>query len=300
MDILICLMLEAYKKYGDVLKFDKNDIDHLAKKYNAFEKITCNEIGWFILYEAGYLSREKFASLLDIEFIDDNWYLLVDDFDDILSDDTMIQILKGDTDIYDWQSYDNNISNWWGDYTEETLSQIIEYCDENGLEVEIDDEMVLLSKDTLKIIKGDIFINEDEKLVDYIDDDGLEDLKYILNNALCESQSLADEAAAYKAVKDEVEDKIGSYEQKYTGKKDKNGNPIYKYYFDLNIEFKEIKEWLIEEYGEFEFDDENYGNLMSILSEMGYFSDAKAPDWNYINGYIDKETLNEITQNGLM
>lgn len=299
MDILICLMLEAYKKYGDVLKFDKNDIDHLAKKYNAFEKITCNEIGWIILYENGYLSREKFASLLDIEFIDDKWYLVVDDFDDILSDDTMIKILRGDADVYDWQSYDNDISDWWRNYTEETLTEIINYCDKNGLEVEIDDEIVLLSNDNLKLIKGDIYINEDEKLVDYINDDSLEDLKDILNDAICESQALADEVAAYKAVKDEVEDKIGTYEHKDTGKKDKNGNSIYKYYFDLNINFKEIKESLIEYYGEFVFDDENYGNLMTILSDNGHFSEAKAPDWNYIYGSIDDETLNEVTQNRL-
>lgn len=299
MDILICLMIEAYEKYGDVLKFNKNDIDHLAKKYNAFKNITCNEAGWFLLYEEGYLSRDKLASLLDIEFIDDKWYLVVDDFDDILSDETMIEILKGENDRYDWQIYDNNISDWWRDYTEETLTEIINYCDKNGLEVEIDDEIVLLSNDNLKLIKGDIYINEDEKLVDYINDDSLEDLKDILNNAICESQFFANEAAAYKAVKDEVEDEIGTYEHKDTGKKDKNGHIIYKYYFDLNINFDEIKEWLIEGYGEFEFDDQNYGGLKYILNEMDYFSEAKAPNWDYIYGSIDDETLNEVTQDRL-
>ena len=60
----------------------------------------------------------------------------------------------------------------------------------------------------------------------------------------------------------------------------------------------QVENFLKDEYGEYEFYDETYGNLFSILNEMDFF-DFKKPNYDYINANITKEILNDETQNRL-
>jgi hypothetical protein len=296
---LILTMLTAYEEYGTALNFDENDIKNFIKNYSiSFDEIErdINELGWIILWENKLISDKYFCKLMEIEIISGDTYLVINNFNDILSKDYIfeIEILNGEYDYNpsDYNGYD--IGTWWYYYNENTKKEIIKYCIDNGLE--IDDE--LLTDENLIFKNDDIYFN-DQKFVNYIDDRDLIDLNNILNDALSEAQDSADADEYYNKIKNAFEKDIGDIEHKSKKviKEDKE-KTVDLLYIKLNISWSEIKSELEGLYNKFEFEDCNYGNLQYILNEIEYFN-FKKPYYDYISGSIDKDTLNEYTVNRL-
>lgn len=286
MDDLILSMIVGYGKYGDILGFNKSDIDNFINKYNYLENINCNERGYILLWKNKYINNEQFGKYMEIEFKDDKIYLVTDDFSDILGKDydTEISILNGESDSYTGNIYDNDVSNYWNDYDEDTIKSIYDYCIKNELEIEGE----VITKENTKIENGDIFFN-DESLSNYIDDeDGLSELKDELNFAICEAQESADIDEIYQKVKNAFIDEVGEY--KWIGDK------LY-IELDKNI-IDEVEEYLVDTYGEFDFDTEDFGFMLPILKDMEKF-DFRTPNYDHIYGTIDNDVLNELTINRL-
>ena len=297
-------MLVAYDDYGDKLNFTKIDIENLMKKNNVIEKITdkksyvnCNERAWIILHDNKYVTTEQFNEKFDIIYKDKKWWLALDSFGDILDNkkfSTEIEILDGE---FDWNKYshdyydNHDISNWWSDLTEDTLKEIIKALLESG--IEIDDEE--LTEDNLKLIDGDIFFNK-TKLIDLMDNEDLEELKKCLSYAISEAQEYADNDESYNQIKNNFIKSIGNFEMIDV---EENGKTKQKIYLQVDDVWENVSDFLKYEYGEYEFEDETYGNLISILKEMEYFDDFKAPNYDYIYGDIDIDFLNECVVNRL-
>lgn len=296
---LILTMISTYGEYGDKLNFTKSDIDNIMKKYNFLNNIQCNELGLIVLYKNKYITPEIFADKMDVKYIDKNFWLVVDGFDDILSKEyeSEIKILDWDDDWWtnsDW--YENDISYHWDDYTEDTLKEIIKYCIDNGIEV--DDELMDESNTILK--NGDIYFN-DEKLVDMIDNDEFDELKTILNGAICEAQNSADQSETYTKVKDAFEYGIGPFEKKmvdYTSKYTKETKNVEKLYVRLDFSMNDVEKHLKYHYAKYDFVDESFGDLFQVLRDMEFF-DFKVPYYDNISGDIDNDLLNEFTREQL-
>lgn len=295
---LVLIMIDAHTEYGDELGFNKSDIDKIIKKYDFYKHISCNELGWIILWENGYITDELFANKMDVAVIDKNIYLIVNSFDDILGRDyeTEIKVLDWDDDLGapSYCDYDADVSYNWRYYNETTLKAIMEYCFKNGLVID-DEEMT----EENTILKNDNIYFNDKELNDLIDDDSLEELKDILNIAICEAEDSANRDTMYDAVKKAFENAIGSIERKtvkgidYKTRKEIDVEKIY-IKLNLNLNMNNIKQFLRDSYGEIEYIDESYGDLIHILKEMELF-DFKKPNYDYISGDIDNDTLNEIT-----
>jgi hypothetical protein len=296
-------MLVAYEDYGDELGFTKDDIDNLIKEHKILNNIDCNERGWIILWKNKYISNETFAKHMDLEYdavppftAKKNFWIIADDFEDLLSRkyEFEAKILDGD---YDWNYgdfYDVDVDQHFSDYDQKTLEAIIEYCDKKGFEIENDDEeSILMTKENMKIVDNQIIINDNIKLVDVLDQ--LDDLDQILNNAICEAQESADQDEVYKKIEQSFIDEVGEYTRKIFKI---NGQEIEKLLVRFDGDWFDIENELKDTYGDYEFQQENYGNLRSILSENDKFN-FRTPDYNYIYGSIDDVTLNEYTQNRL-
>lgn len=303
---LILTMIETHSDYGDDLNFTKVDIENLMKKCNFLKNIGCNELGWIILYKNKYITPEQFADHMDIECINDRFYLIVDSFDEVLSKkdyETEISALDWDDDWWnDGDYYDANIGLYhWSDYTEETLKEIMNFCFRQGLI--IDDEEMDENNTILK--NGKVYF-KDQELVDLIDDYDLDELKTELNNAVCEAQNNADRDYTYNEIKNAFVKKIGSFERKMVEKtvynkekKIKEIKNVEKIYIRLNFNIKDIEAFLRDEYAKYDFIDETYGSLKTVLQGMEFF-DVKFPDYDYIgNGSIDDDYLNEMTRERL-
>lgn len=290
---LILTMLAALEDYND-LNFTKTDIDNFIKKYNILdEKKDCNERGWILLWKNKYLSDNEFFKLMGIdEYKNGNYYLIFDNFDDILGSkyETEIDFLNGEVDWNPSSWYKVDVETYWRDYTENTLKEIAKYCIDKGLE--IDDE--LMTEENTKIIDGKLFFNN-INLKDLIDEDDLEDLRSILNDAICEAQDNAEYSEAYNKIVNNFKNKIGDFERITV---EEDGKKIEKIKIKINIDMFDIENALKDWYGDFDFEQANYGDLYQILREMEYF-EFDVPDYNYIYASIDDDTLNEITVNKL-
>lgn len=283
MDNLILTMIVAHKKYGDAIGFTKDDINNIIKKHNYLNNIRCNEIGSIVLWENKYIDNVTFAKHMDIEIIDDKMCLVVNNFGDVLSKkdyETEIAILDGEDETWGTSYYDVDIDDYSGDYNEDTLKAILDNCIKN--EYEIDDEVI--TAENTKIVDSVIYF-KDEELLDYIDE--LDDLKIDLSWGIIEAQADADRNEAYEKIKGYFESAVGDFQWKDD-----------KLIIKLDVDINDVKHFLKESYGDYEFDQENYGNLQSILNEMEYF-DIDTPDYNYLYGTIDEDYLNEYTQNRL-
>jgi hypothetical protein len=298
---LILTMIDTHSEYGDTLNFTKTDIDNIIKKYN-FKNIDCNELGWIILWKNKYITVEEFAKHMNVECIDNNFYMIVDSFDKVLSDDykSEISALDWDDDWWskDWNSdsyYNDSYKQWWDDYTEDTLKEIMKYCFKHGFVIE-DDEM---NENNTVLKNGKLYFN-DQELVDLIDEDELDDLKDVLNQSISNAQDDADRDEVYNTIKDAFINKIGPFERKMvsiTDKETKEIKEIEKIYIRLNFDMDDVETFLKNEYNEYDFIDENYGDLIYVLKEMDFFNFKI----NYDNsgGLIDEEYLNEITRDRL-
>jgi len=286
-------MLVAYEEFGNELKYSKNDIDILINQNKILDNITCNERGCIILWDKKYITTEKFADLMDIEYIDNEFWMVFDGFDDVLSNkiyETEIKTLSGEMDWEGGNYYDADVKSYWGDYDETTLKRLIEFCVDKG--IEINDE--LMTKENTIIKDKDIYFN-DKKLVDFIDDDDLYDLKNTLNNSICEAQESAEMSEVYKKTVESFEESIGEFKWE-TIKKD--GKDVEKLFIKVNVDFNDIDYYLKDLYGEYEFEEESFGSLYHILNEMDFF-EFSVPDYRYIYNSIDDDELNDITRNRL-
>ena len=302
---LVLSMIDEYNEYGDALNFTKSNIDKIVKKYNMNYK-QCNELGYIILLKNKYITYEQFCNYMDVEYIDGKVYLVIESFDDILSNkyEYEIEALDGDVDWGDryYDNYwENDVKSYWSDYTEETLKEIMAFCFKKGIEIE--DELMDENNTVLK--NGKLFFN-DQELDELIDDDEFDELKSELNSAICEAQNSADRDHVYKLIEDAFVDKIGSFERKTVevmkfnyDKNIKEQVDVEKIYIQLDFDLNEIETFLRDQYNKYNFIDESYGNLMSILKEMEFF-DFDTPDYRYNgNGSIDYDYLNEITRERL-
>ena len=296
---LVLSMIDEYNEYGDALNFTKSNIDKIVKKYNMNYK-QCNELGYIILLKNKYITYEQFCNYMDVEYIDGKVYLVIESFDDILSNkyEYEIEALDGDVDWGDryYDNYwENDVKSYWSDYTEETLKEIMAFCFKKGIEIE--DELMDENNTVLK--NGKLYFN-DQELDELIDDDELDELKSELNRAICEAQNSADRDHVYELIEKAFENKVGTFERrvknvmKYNYDKNiKEQVDVEKIYIQLDFDLNEIETFL--RYNKYNFIDESYGNLMSILKEMEFF-DFDAPDYRYNdNGWIDNNFLNEIT-----
>lgn len=296
MDILILTMLGALKDFSEAdLNFTKKDVDAISKNNLDLNNINCNEVGLIVLYENGYITIEKLAELLDCEYEDGQFTITIDSFSDILNDNKYsyeIEILDQTIDYEPhYSDYDADVKYHWDEYDEDTLQSIVEFCIDKKLEY---DEVLMTSGNT-KVIDGKAYFNDDE-IEDLIDDDDLEELHDVLNNAIQEAQEMADRYEAENKVVSSFEDKVGTYERDYiktSGGKEKEIITI-----KLNIDLAEIKSEFVSYYGEYEYEYEYYGNLISMLSDHDFF-DFDTPDYNYISGTVEKSDLNEITNDRL-
>ena len=289
MDNLILSMITSYNEYGNdiFLGFNKNDIDNFIKKYNYLDNIHCNERGYIVLWKNKYIDNKKFEKYMDIEFKDNKLYIVCDGFDDIFSNgyDTEIGILTGELDWMSYDSYDNDIGMYyWSDYNEDTIKDIYAFCIKKGLDIE--DEV--MTEDNTKIENGDILFNG-VSLKKYIDDEnGLSELYLELNNAIISAQESADQNEMYDIIRNKFVNEIGNFEWK-----DK------KLYIEINENIiNEAEEFLIDDYGEYDFEKEQYGSLLYILKEMEKF-EIRFPDLDNIYATIDEDLLNEYTQENL-
>jgi len=300
---LILTMIAAYDDYGDELNFTKSDIDIFIKKYDIIKDLKssdCNERGYIILWNNNYISNEKFADLMDIYYIDGKFWMLFDSFKDMLQEkyETEADILDGELEWYPNSYYDidsSSFEDYWDNYNEETLQEIIKYCDKHGEEIETDDgETILITKENTKIINGDIFINGDIRLYDFIDE--LSDLRQTINNGILNAQDSADQSKVYNTVVNNFKNDVADFKW---GTIKKDGKDVEKVFLNLNdVDWDKIESDLKGEYGEYEFEQANYGSLYHILNEYEFFS-FKQPNYDYLYGTIDGDMLNDCVQSQL-
>jgi len=294
---LVLTMIAAYDDYETELGFTKDDINNIIKKYKALDDLKeSNEIGWIILWKNKYISNEIFAKLMDVEYEDKDFWIVCDNFDDVLSKEyeTEIEILDGNLDWEPGETYDVELYYHWNSFTEETLKDIVKFCIDKGFE--IDDE--LMTEENTIFKDGDIYFigSDDEKRIyDLLNDDELEDLKSSLNIAICEAQESADQSEMYRAVKKAFINSVGEYKYKTINV---DGKDEEKLYIRMDIDWVDIESRLKDEYGDFDFDTENYGSLLYILKEYEYF-DFRVPDYDRLSGSIDDDIMNEYIQNRL-
>ena len=309
---LILMMIVAFDNFGTELNFTKEDIDRMIKENDVFDdkyvNLNINERAYIILLKNGYITKEHFAKHMDIEFEDkntkdpfrDSFYIIVDGFDDVLNDnhDTEIKMLDGNYEDWNYDNYyDVDVSQYWDDYTEKTLKNILVYCITNKLEIEDEDgEMIVMTAENTTFKNGDIYFNDTPlyKLINK--EDGLKELKDELNFAICEAQESADMGECYNKAKNAFIDNVGEYEIKTVTAGDKTKDKLY---IKIDKSLSEINDFLIERYGEYDFEEEEYGNIPIILRSGMEIYDYRPVDFDNIYASIDDDTLNEYTQNRL-
>jgi len=312
---LILSMIKANEDYENELNFTKSDIVNFMKKYNFKSEIEeCNEIGWIILLRNKYITNEEFAKLMDVEYKEDKFWLVIDSFDNILSDkyETEIKILNQNDDnewwdVCNYYEVSDIESYYWSIYTEDTLKNIIKYCIDNGIEIENEDGKDELMTDENTYLKqdkkgiNDIYFKyengEEVNLSSLLDDDEFEELKTILNSSICEAQDDADKSEIYNDIMKEFESSIGVIKRdtikqiNYKGEE----HDIDKIYINLDkLKLSDVESFLQDDYEEYDFESKNYGSLIHILKEMEYF-EFRTPDYNNVYGSIDNDILNEYT-----
>lgn len=307
---LVLNILYQYLEHGDKIRFTKNEIDKLIKD-NDVVKNNDNELGNILLWENGYLSSENLAKSLKLEYEDKNFYLIIDDFSDILNEKDYsyeIDILNNEYE-YDYScDYKPDID--WSNFTTQTISAIIDYLIEKKVEIDTFDNSIVITEDNSKP-DGDIKIDDEWiSIEELIDEDGLEELKSILENAICEAQHHADIDKIETQLINSFESNIGVYQRvdrkrKYWDKesgsqKEKDVEVIR---IKLDIDWDDIKTFLKETYewrGTIDFEEEKYGDYLEIMNEFSDGFEIDTPDYNYVYGTIDNDYLNESIRDRLL
>jgi hypothetical protein len=294
MENFLLKLIYGYEQFGDEIGFSKEEIDNLVKENLDIDELKCNERGLIVLWKNGYLSNEKFGKFMGLEYEDKDFWLVESSFCDILNE-PICEILDGD---YDW-NYDvysdystNDIQNYyWRDYTVETLKDIIDFCIRRKLEINVEE----ITKSNTIIKDNDIYFN-DKKFVNYLKEDDLEELGDVLKFSIGEAQYVAEIDGYTKEIKDNFIEKVGEYKWKTVT--NQKGKTEGKLYIKMDVDWDEIEKNLKDWYGDFEFEDGEFGSLYHILREMDVF-DIEIPDDRYNNYDFDDKLLNEITSNRL-
>lgn len=283
--LTMLVALENFK-YED-LRINKDDVTKIIMQHNLLEKRMWNERGTIVLWRNDYLTSGEFAKMMEIEYEDNEFWIVAESFEDIIGECTEAEILDSNLKWYHSDYYHVNVSDFWLDYTKETLKAIIDFCIKKGFEI----NDVLMTSENLKLIDGDIYFN-DTKLIDLIDESDLDNLRTSLNSSIIEAQDSADQNYAYKKVKKAFKNNIGDYKWKKIKIDGKDKNMLY-----VKVDINKIEQKLIDHYGTYEFIDEDYGNLFYAMKDFDMFKiDVNL---EYLYGDIDNTILNEYTQSRL-
>ena len=276
---LLMTMIVTYDNYGDSIGYTKEELDNLVKKWDLTNQ-DFNELSSIILYEEGYITKDEFAKSLDVEIGDDgDFWMVFNDFESVLGSDFTFEakVLSGriweDWNPSSYTDYDFSLS----DFSEKTLKAIIEYCTDNGCEIDTDDEL-LLTKDNMRIENGSIYVN-DENLDEHMEDDGMSELKNNIQIGIADAHESAEASEIYDQCKRNFKDGIGEF--KMVDRKNGKGEDLW---VRVEADLSEIKSSLEEGYmysGVVDYVEESYGEIYYVLKEYDYL-DMDKPNYDYL------------------
>ena len=270
------------------LNFSKDDIDYFINKDNLLDKLDCDDKGIIILWQNNYIDNNIFSKEMGTYYEDGIFYLVYNNFEELLvNNETEAKIM--DDDIYLFENeytYENIIIDYWYMFNIDTLNHIINFCVENKLKIKEE----FITHQNTKIINNDIYF-KDKPLKKYLNK--LSKLENLLLMIINDSISIAYYDAAYKKIKNMIEDNIGTFKWKRI-----YNNKDESLLVNVNITWYEVLKYLDEYSDDFDFESSNYGSLTHILKDMNYFDIGNV---NYDNLYInlDKVELNNNIINNL-
>ena len=71
---LVVSMIVAHEKYGDAIRFTKEDIDIIIQENVDWERANYNELAAIILWRSKYITLEQFAKKMDLEVENGTYY----------------------------------------------------------------------------------------------------------------------------------------------------------------------------------------------------------------------------------
>lgn len=298
---LLISMIVAYEEYGDSIGYTKEELDKFIQQYELF-KLNWNELGALVLYDYKYISKEKFAEVMELEVDDDGFWMEFNDFEDALPSDFEFEakVLDGrmweDWTPFDYYEYDFDL----GDFTEETLKAVIDFCDRNGCEIETDDDEILLTKDNMRIEKGTIYVGN-ENLNEHMDDDGMDELKREIQYGISDAHESAEADEIYTSVKDNFEEGVGSY--KFVSIKNSKGKSVDMLWVKVEADLSEVMSDLKDAYtynGETTYStaQHDFGNMYHVLHEFD-FIEMKKPYYDNSYSSPSRELTDECVRNRL-
>ena len=270
------------------LNFSKDDIDYFINKDNLLDKLDCDDKGIIILWQNNYIDNNIFSKEMGTYYEDGIFYLVYNNFEELLvNNETEAKIM--DDDIYLFENeytYENIIIDYWYMFNIDTLNHIINFCVENKLKIKEE----FITHQNTKIINNDIYF-KDKPLKKYLNK--LSKLENTLLMVFNDSIAIAYYDAAYKKIKNMIEDNIGTFKWKRI-----YNNKDESLLVNVNITWYEVLKYLDEYSDDFDFESSNYGSLTHILKDMNYFDIGNV---NYDNLYInlDKVELNNNIINNL-
>lgn len=301
--LLISMIIE-YDNYGDSIGYNKLELEGLIQEYQLFQKGKWNELGSIVLYELGYISKDRFCKELDLELDDGDFWIIFDNFEDVLPKDFEFEAKFLDGNIWeDWQpsdyyDYDFSIS----DFNDNVLKEIVNYCIKNECSIELDDDEIITSKDNIKIKDGKIYIGS-EDLDEHIDDDGMEELKREIQFGISEAHDHAEQDAFYEKIKSNFISGIGEYKYKNVDVIINNKNKNVEKLLVKVDDFDNIKRELEDTYtynGKTTYSEEDYhfGSMYHVLNELGLIEMDK-PNYDYLYSSPNSDTINDCVINRL-
>ena len=291
---LLISMIVAYEEYGDSISYTKEELDNFIDDYELLKQ-DWNELGSLVLYDYKYISEQKFADVMDLEVEDGDFWMVFDDFEDVLPNDFEFEAKVLDGRIWeDWNGsgyYDYDID--LSDFSEETLKVIVNYCDKNGCEIDTEDGELLLTKDNMIIKNGNIYVG-DENLDEHMKDDGMDELKNEIQFGIADAYDGAEVDDVYDVVKSEFEDVYGKYKWKNVKNNDKE---VEKLWIKMDKDLTEIRSSLDDYYNcngkvDYSTDNEAFGNMFIVLQELEFF-EMRKPNYDYLNSYPETKTIDE-------
>lgn len=296
---LLISMVVAYEKYGDSIGYTKEELDKFIQKYDLF-KLNWNELGSLVLLEHKYISKEKFAEVMELKVDEDGeFWMEFNDFEDALPSDFDFEASVLDGRLWEnWihsEYYDYDFS--LNDFTEDTLNAIIDYCDRNGCEIETDNGEILLTKDNMKVEKGSIYVG-DENLDEHMKDDGMEELVREIQCGISDAHEDAELDDIYTSVKNNFEKGFGSY--KFVSIKNSKGKGVDMLWVKVEADLSEVMVALEDSYtynGETTYStaQHDFGNMYHVLHEFN-FIEMKKPYYDNSYSSPSRQLTNECVR----
>ncbi|MCK9445631.1 hypothetical protein M0Q50_01920 [bacterium] len=315
---LILNILIAHNEYDDAIHFTEEEILELIKKYDIVNKKEYNALGSLLLYEKSLITYEDFMKSIDLSYEDNGTgkksvYLYINDFDEILKNDrkysTMNRILNDDIDdMFEPYDTDFDISYYLDDFTNDTMTEIINYLIKNDcVYTDDNDEEIIISKENTKIDGKFIYINDSQddwiKMDEDVIKDNFDELYTNIQRSIADAQRDADISYIYDKTVKEFENAIG-YFQRITKKKKKYNRAgqleeidgevikIQLKYFNFD-ELKDDLKSTLEFRGIYNFLEETESYLSIGIENDWFDCDTLDYDRDY-SGTIDNKDLNSI------